>query len=154
MRRLKLLPAALATLAMVASTVVQAQPRDYRGPGGPGGPRHDQRSDQRPDQRHDRYGRDDHRGPPGRVRQAPPPVVVRPAPPVVVQPAPVYRPGHRWVRGDRLPPGYRTHHYRVDDWRTHRLRPPPPGYYWMQSGADYLLVAIATGIIAQVILGQ
>lgn len=142
MRRLKLLPAALAALAMVASTVVQAQPRDYRGPG----PRHDQRND--------RYDRGDHRGPPGRVYQAPPPVVVRPAPPVVVRPAPAYGPGHRWARGERLPPGYRTRYYRVDDWRAHRLRQPPAGYYWMQSGADYLLVAIATGIIAQVILGQ
>ena len=55
--------------------------------------------------------------------------------------------------GGRLPPAYRTRHYVVDDWRAHRLTPPPRGYHWVQVGADYVLVAIATGIILQIILG-
>lgn len=31
---------------------------------------------------------------------------------------------------------------------------PPRGYHWVQTGADYVLVAIATGIILQIILAQ
>jgi Ni/Co efflux regulator RcnB len=39
----------------------------------------------------------------------------------------------------------------VSDWRSHRLNAPPRGYQWVQSGSDYLLVAVATGIIAQLL---
>lgn len=49
---------------------------------------------------------------------------------------------------------YRNRGYVVDDWRGHHLHAPPRGYYWVQTGADYVLVAIATGIIAQILLGQ
>jgi Ni/Co efflux regulator RcnB len=31
---------------------------------------------------------------------------------------------------------------------------PPRGYHWVQTGADYVLVAVATGIIANVLLGH
>lgn len=55
-------------------------------------------------------------------------------------------------RGERLPPEYRHRQYVVSDWRAHRLRPPPRGYQWVQRGNDYVLVAIATGIIAQLLL--
>jgi Ni/Co efflux regulator RcnB len=63
-------------------------------------------------------------------------------------------PSHSWYRGDRLPYEYRTHHYVVDDWRGHHLYAPPRGYQWVQSGGDYLLVAVATGIIASILLNQ
>ncbi len=63
-------------------------------------------------------------------------------------------PDHAWHRGDRLPPEYRHRNYVVDDWRVHRLAPPPRGYQWMQYGGDYLLVAIGTGIIAQLVIGN
>ncbi|MEG2880766.1 MAG: RcnB family protein, partial [Comamonas sp.] len=63
-------------------------------------------------------------------------------------------PQHNWVRGSRIPPQYRTRHYVVNDWRGHHLSPPPRGYHWVQNGGDYLLVAIATGVIAQLILSQ
>jgi Ni/Co efflux regulator RcnB len=63
-------------------------------------------------------------------------------------------PRHDFYRGDRLPPQYRTRYYVVDNWRAHRLSPPPRGYYWVQTGADYVLIGIATGIIAQIVLGQ
>jgi len=63
-------------------------------------------------------------------------------------------PYHNWHRGSRLPPEYRSHHYVVDDWRGHRLSAPPRGYHWVQAGPDYLLVAIATGVIAQVLISQ
>ncbi len=63
-------------------------------------------------------------------------------------------PNYQYYRGDRLPIEYRHRHYVVDDWRGHRLSAPPRGYHWVQSGGDYILVAIATGIIMQILLGQ
>lgn len=68
---------------------------------------------------------------------------------------PAYRhgPRHDLYAGRYVPAYYRTPHYVVRDWRGHRLAPPPRGYHWVQTGADYLLVAIGTGLIAQVVLG-
>ena len=63
-------------------------------------------------------------------------------------------PGHEYYRGDRLPAEYRHRNYVVNDWRSHRLNAPPRGHQWVQSGGDYILVAVATGIIAQLLLGQ
>jgi Ni/Co efflux regulator RcnB len=63
-------------------------------------------------------------------------------------------PDHSWRRGGRVPPQYRSYHYVVNDWRGHHLSAPPRGYQWVQYGSDYLLVAIATGVIAQLILSQ
>lgn len=63
-------------------------------------------------------------------------------------------PYHSFYRGSRLPPEWRSRSYVVDDWRAHHLRRPPQGYYWVQTGTDYVLVAIATGIIASIILNQ
>jgi Ni/Co efflux regulator RcnB len=63
-------------------------------------------------------------------------------------------PEHSWHRGDRLPSQYRSHQYVVDDWRGHHLRRPPRGYHWVQSGGDYVLTAIATGVIADLIINS
>jgi Ni/Co efflux regulator RcnB len=63
-------------------------------------------------------------------------------------------PDHDWYRGGRLPPQYRGHQYVVDNWRAHRLSAPPRGYHWVQAGSDYVLVAIATGVIASILLSQ
>jgi Ni/Co efflux regulator RcnB len=63
-------------------------------------------------------------------------------------------PSHSWYRGDRLPSEYRSRHYVVEDWRGHHLYAPPRGYQWVQSGGDYVLVAVATGIIASILLNQ
>jgi Ni/Co efflux regulator RcnB len=65
-----------------------------------------------------------------------------------------YRDGHSWHRGDRLPVEYRSRQYVVDDWRGHHLSAPPRGYHWVQAGGDYVLVAVATGIIASILLNQ
>ena len=61
-------------------------------------------------------------------------------------------PDQRWRLGDRLPNEYRHRNYVVEDWRGHQLRQPPRGYQWVQSGSDYVLVAIATGVIADILL--
>jgi len=60
----------------------------------------------------------------------------------------------RFQRGDRVPQDYRGKQYVVDDWQGHGLRRPPRGYQWVQNGGDYLLVAITTGIILELLLGH
>ena len=63
-------------------------------------------------------------------------------------------PDHQFHRGDRLPPEYHNRQYVVDDWRGHNLSAPPRGYHWVQSGGDYVLAAIATGVILNMILSH
>jgi len=63
-------------------------------------------------------------------------------------------PDHAYYRGERLPDYYRGRQYVVDDWRGHGLHEPPRGYHWVQTGGDYVLVAIATGIIFELLLNQ
>ena len=79
---------------------------------------------------------------------------------------PDYRPGrqfdHRghpnphaeWRRGGRVPAEYRGHQYVVNDWRGHHLQQPQRGYQWVGVGGDFVLAAVATGLIAQIIAGQ
>jgi len=61
-------------------------------------------------------------------------------------------PNHQFYPGERLPVEYRHRNYVVDDWRGHNLSAPPRGYHWVQTGGDYVLAAIATGIILQLFL--
>ena len=63
-------------------------------------------------------------------------------------------PQHNWYKGSRLPPQYRAPRYVVHDWRAHRLHQPPHGYHWVRYGGDYMLVAIASGVIAQLIINS
>ena len=63
--------------------------------------------------------------------------------------------GHRhWHRGDRISTDYMGPRYEVRDWRAHHLRQPPRGYHWVQVDGDFVLAAIATGVIADVMLSQ
>ena len=63
-------------------------------------------------------------------------------------------PDQRFHRGDRLPPDYRGRQYVVNDWHGHGLRQPPRGYQWVQNGGDYVLVAITTGVILDLLLSH
>jgi Ni/Co efflux regulator RcnB len=63
-------------------------------------------------------------------------------------------PSHKFHRGERLPVEYNHKHYVVSDWRGHHLSAPPRGYHWVQAGGDYVLVAIATGIIVELLLNN
>lgn len=63
-------------------------------------------------------------------------------------------PRHDWHRGGYLPPQYRSRSDVVNDWRGHRLSAPPRGYHWVQAGGDYVLAAIATGVILQILLSN
>lgn len=58
--------------------------------------------------------------------------------------------GH-WGRGERLPSRYRGYHV---DWRSHHLPHPPRGHRWVRVNGDYLLIAIASGVIAQAIFAR
>jgi len=59
-----------------------------------------------------------------------------------------------WRRGERL--GYYNGRYAEVDYRTNQhLRAPPRGHHWVRDdGGDYLLAAIAGGLIAEVILNS
>ena len=61
--------------------------------------------------------------------------------------------GHQWQRGERM--GYNdwSSAGRVD-YRRHHLRRPPQGYEWRQSNGQYVLGAIATGLVASIILNN
>jgi Ni/Co efflux regulator RcnB len=61
---------------------------------------------------------------------------------------------HEMRRGGRLPDEYRGGRYVVNDWRGRHLSAPPRGYQWVQANNDYVLAAIATGLIAQVLLNN
>lgn len=127
----KFLTTTLTALAITIGGSAFAQNGPDRGPG----------RDQRPGPQQ----RDDHRGPQDR-------------------PGPQHQverhddrgagPEHNFRRGGRLPNEYRNRQYVVNDWRGHHLNAPPRGYHWVQTGGDYVLVAIATGVIAQILLGQ
>lgn len=65
------------------------------------------------------------------------------------------RQARQYRRGDHLPYELRQHRHYVNDWRAHRLYAPPQGYQWVQADSgDYLLVALATGLIANLLLNQ
>lgn len=57
-------------------------------------------------------------------------------------------------RGERLPMRYRDRVYIVDDWGHHHLHRPPRHHVWVQVGGDYVLMAVATGIIASIVLSH
>lgn len=63
-------------------------------------------------------------------------------------------PNHSYHKGDRLPKAEHRKQDVVSDWRGHHLSAPPRGYHWVQSGSDFVLVAIATGIISQLLLNN
>ena len=63
-----------------------------------------------------------------------------------------YAPPPRWVRGGRIyGPGYGPT-YVVSDYRGYGLRYPPHGYGWRRDDhGHFLLVALATGVIADLV---
>ncbi|CAL60519.1 conserved hypothetical protein; putative exported protein [Herminiimonas arsenicoxydans] len=63
-------------------------------------------------------------------------------------------PRHDFYKGTRIPYEYRNRQYVVNDWRRHHLHAPPRGYQWVQTGPDYVLIAVSSGIIMQIVLGN
>jgi len=61
--------------------------------------------------------------------------------------------GHHWRNGERM--GWNDWHSApVVDYRIHHLRRPPPGYEWRESNGQYVLAAVATGLIASIIIAS
>ncbi len=58
-----------------------------------------------------------------------------------------------WYRkGGHVPAEYRGRTYVVTDWRRVHLHEPRRGYHWVRSdNGDFLLIAITTGIIVDIL---
>jgi Ni/Co efflux regulator RcnB len=126
MKRLIITTLAATLLAGTAlSGTAMAQGQRYDDRG-----RYDQRHDDRRDDRHDRR---DHRADDRRDDR---------------------RDYRRWQRGQRLDARYRGNGYYVSDYRRHGLRAPPRGYRWQRVDDNYILAAVATGLIASVIIAN
>jgi len=126
--------AAGAALALLATPLAFAQP--MQPPGGPqyapqGGMQHEPQGGPQP------YP--NHPGPMG------------PASEGHMQPPEAHMQHHdeNWHRGSH----YDGQREVVRDWHSHGLHRPPHGYEWVQSGDQFVLIAIGTGIIASVIAG-
>jgi Ni/Co efflux regulator RcnB len=113
------------------------------------GQRHDRDDRQDRGQDRDYRGYRDDRGPRrgGPGDDGPPDVYGYPGPPTYARRLPPRGYGVR--RGGQVPPQYRE--AVVPDYRSHRLRPPPPGFAWVRMGDRYALVSRATGQIFDVI---
>ena len=62
--------------------------------------------------------------------------------------------GHaNWKKGGRIEKTDWNRGQTVD-YRSHHLRQPPRGYEWRQVDGNYVLAAVATGLIASVILNS
>ncbi|WP_099347782.1 RcnB family protein [Acetobacter aceti] len=125
--RIKPIAFIMASVLSIAPVCAMAQPMPGRGHQGG-----EFRGDGRGDRYHGGPGARDSRGGDGRYgrRGAPPPMNN-------------WRPGARYWGGDPW----------IDNWRSYRgLYAPPYGYRWIQSGNQFLLTAIATGIISAVVV--
>jgi Ni/Co efflux regulator RcnB len=59
---------------------------------------------------------------------------------------------HDWAKGQRIPTEDRRRFAEVD-YRQHHLRRPPHGYHWVQDDkGNFLLAAVASGVIADLII--
>ena len=64
-----------------------------------------------------------------------------------------------YVRHDEWKKGY---HMKTEDWqrahpvdyRTYHLKPPPRGYEWRSVDGNYVLAAVATGVIASAVVAS
>jgi Ni/Co efflux regulator RcnB len=156
MKKLLSLSAVLGAMLMLASGSVLAQDHGHGRGHGNGHGQNDQGDDDRGNGHdRDRYDRNDDRG----DRHDHDRYVRRDGPP-----GHAYGHYKNWDdrgrhegwyrRGGYLPVEYRTR-YIVTDWRRDRLREPPRGYHWVRSdNGDFLLVAIATGVIVDLLLNQ
>ena len=140
MKRLILTLATIAAVAGPLASPAQARDRDHRED------RREDRWDRREDRwdRHSGWDRGQHNGYYYNNRWSYGP------PPQAYYGQPYYRPGYSsWQRGAVMPRYYRDRY--VSDYGRYHLRAPPRGYAWYRAGDDYLLAAIATGLIYEII---
>lgn len=73
------------------------------------------------------------------------------------EPQPQHKAEHRpaqhadFRKGRPLPEKYRGEGYQVNDWHKHGLKAPPAGHRWQNIDGNYVLIAVATGVITSVI---
>lgn len=60
-----------------------------------------------------------------------------------------YNRGYSWRTGAYVPRNYRN--YYVQDYGYYGLRAPPPGHRWVYADGNFVLMALASGLIAQVV---
>ncbi|MCX8957085.1 RcnB family protein [Erwinia psidii] len=65
-----------------------------------------------------------------------------------------HKPHPEFRKGRSLASKYRGPGYQVNDWQKHGLKAPPPGHRWQNIDGNYVLIAVATGVIASVIAHQ
>ncbi|MDO9437570.1 RcnB family protein [Hydrogenophaga sp.] len=111
--------------------------------------RRDFRNDRRDDRRDDRHDRRDDRRDFRHDRRD-----FRPGPVVNNNHYYYNARGPEFRRGGYIPREYRNRQYVVVNPQQYRLAPPPRGHQWVQVGSDYVLVAIATGLIANLIFNN
>ena len=66
---------------------------------------------------------------------------------------------HHYVRHEEWRKGYHMRHEDWDrgervDYHTYHLRRPPNGYEWRLVDGNYVLAAVATGIVASVVVAS
>ena len=57
----------------------------------------------------------------------------------------------QYKSGQRLPKQY---HDDFADYKKHKLPKPPKNQRWLKVDGDYILISVATGVIASIILGS
>ncbi|WP_241609472.1 RcnB family protein [Rosenbergiella australiborealis] len=62
--------------------------------------------------------------------------------------------GHHFRPGGRYPQRYYQDRYWVNDWHGCGLGAPPPGHRWANIDGNYVLIAVATGVITSLILNH
>lgn len=148
-RQLMTAAVAAATLGMSTATLARDHDdRRYRNDG----PRHEQRhGDRHDDRRADRHG---YRHVERHTYYQAPRYVHRDV--RIVHRDNGYRAyGPRWQRGHYLPREYRSQRHMVVNHHYHpQLYQAPRGHQWMQVNGEFLLVAVATGLIAHAIFSN
>jgi Ni/Co efflux regulator RcnB len=66
---------------------------------------------------------------------------------------------HQYVKHEEWKKGYHMRHEDWDrgervDYRTYHLRRPPNGYEWRLVDGNYVLAAVATGVIASIVVAS
>jgi Ni/Co efflux regulator RcnB len=61
---------------------------------------------------------------------------------------------HRWAKGHRMTHAERRRMAEVRDYRRYRLAAPPRGQRWVKVDNDFLLVSIASGVIAGIVAAR
>ena len=142
---MKHVTATVLTLCLLATGSAVAAPNDR-------GPQHDGRGQPPHAMAH---GPAQHAGkpvppPPSHHQPAPPPKVVEVRHGPRHAPPPPRHVAYQLRRGDRLPPHLRG--YQVHDWKRAGLHRPPRGHEWRRIDGRDVLIAVATGVITDIIL--